>query len=144
MFEQLGLYKKVLTEVLMGNDSPCKIPGISKVIIKMLDGVALGDVKHNLDLKGNLISLGDLDSKEYKYTLEGGALKVSKNALIVMKGQKRTANLYVLQGTIVIGDVVVASKSMTNCDVTRLWHLRLGNTSENGMTELSRKGLLDV
>ena len=29
----------------------------------------------------------------------------------MMKGQKRTANLYVLQGTTVIGDVVVASKS---------------------------------
>ena len=129
--------------VLMGNDSPCKI-GISKVIIKMFDGITLGDVKHDLDLKKNLISLSAaLDSKGHKYTGEGRALKVRKGALIVMKGQKRTANLYVLQGTTIIGDVVVASKSMTDCDVTRLWHMRLGNMSENGMTELSRRGLLD-
>ena len=86
MFEHLGLYKKVLTEVLMGNDSPCKIAGISKVIIKMFDGIALGDVKHGLDLKGNLISLGALDSKEYKYAGEGTTLTVSKSSLIVMKG----------------------------------------------------------
>ena len=32
---------------------------------------------------------------------------------------------------------------MTNGDVTRLWHMRLGHMSENGMTELSRRGLLD-
>ena len=48
------------------------------------------------DLKRNLISLSTLDSKGYKYTGGGGALKASKCALIVMKGQKRTTNLYIL------------------------------------------------
>ena len=100
-------------------------------------------MKHIPNLKRNLILLSALNSKRYKYTGEGGALKVSKGALVVMKGQKRTANLYVLWDTTLTCDAIVASKSMTNGDVTRLWHMHLGHMSENGMTGLSRRGLLD-
>ena len=45
----------------------------------------LANVKHIPDLKRNLILFGTLDSKGYKYTSEGGALKLSKGALVVMK-----------------------------------------------------------
>ena len=119
--------------------------GVGIVRIKMFDEIVrmLADVKHVPDLKRNLISLSTLDSKGSKYTSEGGALKVSKGALVVMKGQKRTANLYILYGTTITGDAVVASKSMTDGDVTRLWHMRLGHMSENGMNGLSRRGLFD-
>ena len=55
-----------------------KIAGVGTVIIKMFDGtfIMLADVKHIPDLKRNLILLSTLDSKVYKYTDEGGALKV--------------------------------------------------------------------
>ena len=131
--------------VLMGNDAFRKIAGVGAVKNKMLNGtvIMLGDVKHVLDLKRNLVSLSTLDSKEYKYTGEGGVLKVRKGALVMMKGHKRTANLYILQGTTVTGDGVVSSKSMTYGDVTMLWHMRLRHMSEKGMIELSRRGLLD-
>ena len=33
--------------------------------------------------------------------------------------------------------------SMIDGDVTKLWHMRFGHMSDNGMIELSRKGLLD-
>ena len=74
--------------VLMGNDASYKIASVGTVRIKMFDGIVrkLGDVKHVPDLKRNLISFSTLDSKGYKYTSEGGALKVTKGALIVMKG----------------------------------------------------------
>ena len=32
---------------------------------------------------------------------------------------------------------------MTDGDVTKMWHMRLRNMSENGMAELSKIGLLD-
>ena len=97
----------------MCNDASCNITGVGTVIIKMFDGILrmLRDVKHVPDLKWNFIFLSTLDSKGYKYIGEGGTLKVRKGALVVMKGQKRIANLYVLQGTIVTSDVVDASKS---------------------------------
>lgn len=131
--------------VLMGNNVSCKIAGIGTVKIKMFDGVVrtLVDVRHVPDLKRNLISLSTLDSKGYKYTGEGGVLKVSKGALVVMKGHKRSANLYVLEGCTVTGDATVTALSMSDGDVTRLWHMRLGHLSENDMAKLSRRRLLD-
>ena len=73
--------------VLMGNDASYKTTGVGTVRIKMWDGIVrmLVDVKHVPYLKRNLILLSTLDSKGYKYTREGGALRVSKVALIVMK-----------------------------------------------------------
>ena len=75
-------------KLVNSNDAPCKIVGIGTFRIKMFDGIvrALEDVKHAPNLKRNLISLSTLDSKGYKYTGEGRALKISTGALIVMKG----------------------------------------------------------
>ena len=73
----------------MGNNASYEVTGIGTVHIKMFDRVVLtlGDVKHVPDLKTNLISLITLDTKGYKYTSEGEVLKISKGALVVMKGQ---------------------------------------------------------
>ncbi|GKC05160.1 transposable element, partial [Tanacetum coccineum] len=76
----------------------------------------LTDVCHVPDLKKNLISLGVLDSKGFKYTGENGVLRVLKGALVVMKATK---------------------------DLTKLWHMCLGYMNEKGMVILSKRGLLD-
>ncbi|KAG8480907.1 hypothetical protein CXB51_025473 [Gossypium anomalum] len=47
------------------------------------------------------------------------------------------------QGSTVTGDAAVASSSLSDDDITKLWHMRLGHMSENGMVELSKRGLLD-
>ncbi|KAG8474635.1 hypothetical protein CXB51_031278 [Gossypium anomalum] len=46
-------------------------------------------------------------------------------------------------GSTVTGDAAVASSSLSDDVVTRLWHMRLGHMSENDMIELSKIGLLD-
>ncbi|KAG8478499.1 hypothetical protein CXB51_028393 [Gossypium anomalum] len=131
--------------VLMGNNASCKITGVGTIKVKMFDGVVrtLSDVRHVPELKRNLISLSTLDSKGYRYTAESGVLKISKGSLVVMKGQRKIAKLYVLQVSTVTGDATVASSSLSDDDITKLWHMRLGHMSENGMTELSKRGLLD-
>ncbi|KAG8499626.1 hypothetical protein CXB51_006086 [Gossypium anomalum] len=131
--------------VLMGNNASCKIAGVGTIKVKMFDGVVrtLSDVWYVPELKRNLISLSTLDSKGYRYTAERGVLKISKGSLVVMKGQRKTAKLYVLQGSTVTGDAAVASSSLSDDDITKLWHMRLGHMSENGMVELSKRGLLD-
>ena len=80
--------KSVKCVMLMGNNAFCKIVGIRIIKIKMFDGVVrtLGDVRHVPDLNRNLILLSTIDSKGYKYTGEGGVLKVSEGVLFVMKG----------------------------------------------------------
>ncbi|KAG8490426.1 hypothetical protein CXB51_013710 [Gossypium anomalum] len=131
--------------VLMGNNASCKIAGFRTIKVKLFDGVVktLSDVRHVPELKRNLIFLSTLDSKGYRYTAENGVLKISKDSLVVMKGQRKTAKLYVLKGSTVTGDVAVVSSSLSDDDITKLWHMRLGHMSENGMVELSKRGLLD-
>ena len=131
--------------VLIGTNASCKVVGIGTVRIRMFDEVVrtLGDVRHVHDLKRNLISLSILDAKGYKYTGEGGVLRISKGGLVVMKGHQNTAMLYVMQGSTIIGDVVVASRSLSEDDIMKLCHMHLRHMSENGMVELSRRVLLD-
>ncbi|KAG8491577.1 hypothetical protein CXB51_014857 [Gossypium anomalum] len=131
--------------VLMGNNVSCKIAGVGIIKVKMFDGVVrtLSDVRHVPELKRNLISLSTLDSKGYIYTAESTVLKISKGSLVVMKGQRKTAKLYVLQGSTVTGDATVTSSSLSDDDITKLWHMRLGHMSENGMVELGKRRLLD-
>ena len=61
----------------------------------------------------------------------------------MMKGQRKIAKLYVLQGSTVTGDAAIAFSSLSDDDITKLWHMCLGHMSENGMAELSKRGLLD-
>jgi hypothetical protein len=86
----------------------------------------------------NLISLVTLDSLGYKYSGEGGVIRVSKGSLVVMKGNK-VDGLYFLQGSIVTSSVIVSSSDDPDLDATRLWHMRLGHMSERGMTILSKQ-----
>ena len=129
--------------VLMGNNMSCKVIGIGTVKIKMHDGVVrtLTEVRHIPELKKNLISLGTLDSQGCKYSAEGGVLKVSKGALIVIKG-KLVNGLYLLQGSTVVGAAAVSSSHNSELDTTHLWHMRLGHMSEAGMSILSKRDLL--
>ena len=67
-------------------------------------------------------------------------LKITKGSFIMMKGHLRHAKLYVLEGLTIIGDTTITSSEL---DKTTLWHLRLGLMSENGLAELSKRGLID-
>ncbi|KAG8473056.1 hypothetical protein CXB51_034969 [Gossypium anomalum] len=72
------------------------------------------------------------------YTTESEVLKISKGSLVVMKGQRKTTKLYVLQGSTVIGDVAVVSSSLLDDDITKLWHMRLDNGLEFCSDEFNR------
>jgi hypothetical protein len=90
-------YKLVTSSIVtMGNGAHCKITGIGNVIIKIFDGVVrtLCDVIHLPKVEKNMISLGTLDSNGYGYKFEGGVMKVTKCAMVVMKGQKNSKNIY--------------------------------------------------
>ncbi|KAG8496828.1 hypothetical protein CXB51_008136 [Gossypium anomalum] len=131
--------------VLMENNTSCKIAGVGTIKVNIFDGVVrtLSNMRHVPELKRNLISLSTLDSKGYRYTAESGVLKISKGSLVVMKGKRKIAKLYVLQGSTVTSDAAVVSSSLSDDDITKFWHMRLEHMSENGMVKLSKKGLLD-
>lgn len=43
-----------------------------------------------------------------------------------MKGQKVNCCLYILQGSIVSGGAAISTSSMSESDMTKLWHMHLG------------------
>ena len=101
------------SSVRMGNNASCKVIGIGTIKIKMFDNVVrtLREVRHVLEMKKNLISLGTLDSKGYSYKSEHGIMNVSKGAMIVMRGQKISGNIYKLLGSTILGGVAAVSES---------------------------------
>ena len=131
--------------ILMGDSTPHKIVGIGSIQIKISDGVirTLTNVRHIPTMTRNPISLSTLDLKGYKYSAGGGVMNVSIGSLVVMKGDLKSANLYLLRGTTILGSVATISKSLSDSDATKLWHMRLGHMSELGLVELSKRGLLD-
>ncbi len=78
-----------------------------------------------------MISLGTLDSLDYEYRGKCGVLKVSKGALVVMKGVKCNS-LYIMQGSTITGTSAVGSMEK-DIDHTMLWHMKLGHMSERGL-----------
>ena len=114
------------------------------VRIKMHNGVVrtLTDVRHILEIKKNLVSLGTLDAKRYKYSSKDRVMKVSRDALVAMKAKRLFSNLYVLQGATVIGSVAVSTSSISDSKLTKLWHMRLGYMGERGLLLLSKRGLI--
>ncbi|KAG8472135.1 hypothetical protein CXB51_036415 [Gossypium anomalum] len=47
------------------------------------------------------------------------------------------------ESSTVTGDAAAAFSSLSDDDITKLWHMHLGHMSENDMAELSKRGLLD-
>ncbi|KAJ9542762.1 hypothetical protein OSB04_029268 [Centaurea solstitialis] len=131
--------------VMMGNNDSCPIIGKGTIRIRMHDGITrtLGDVRYVPELRRNLISLSTLDRNGYEFIGKNGVVRVKRGALLMMKALRKTANLYILQGQTVTGDVAVASKNVSDGDLTKLWHLRLGCMSLGGMIELSQRELLN-
>ncbi|KAG8498724.1 hypothetical protein CXB51_005090 [Gossypium anomalum] len=93
---------------------------------------------------GELLVASVNDSKCLKVFLMGNnaSCKIAGVGTIKVKmfdGVVRTLS----DGSTVTGDAAVASSSLSDDDITKLWHMRLGHMSENGMVELSKRGLLD-
>jgi hypothetical protein len=72
---------------------------------------------------------------------------ISHGALIIAKGSKLNG-LYILKGSTVISNALVTS--VETADITKLWHLKLGNVTERVIvwlpprdpTVLAKQGLL--
>ena len=114
----------------MGDDHALEIAGIGTIKIKMFDGTihTIKEIRHVKGLKKNLLSLGERDSHGCKTHVENGTMKIARGALVSMKAEKISANLFMLKGeTLQEANACVASngeKSMM------IWHLKLGHMSE--------------
>jgi len=66
-------------------------------------------------------------------------MKMVKGAMIVMKGEKNSKNIYKLLGSTIVGGAAPVESEIDN---TVLWHMCLGHMSEQDMLELHKRNLL--
>ncbi len=136
-------FKEWKGSVKLGDDQELSVEGSGSVQVKMFDGMVRAfDAWYVPGLRKNLISLGALDKQGYSFSGEGGQVKVSRGALVVMKGRLQHG-VYILIGNSVMGTVAVSSSLEKNNDQTELWHRRLGHMSEKGLAVLGKQGLLE-
>ncbi|KAH9699088.1 Integrase catalytic domain-containing protein [Citrus sinensis] len=85
--------------VVMGNDQSCRTMEIETIRLKMFDGMIreLKEVRFVPALKKNPISVGALEAKGYKITIEDGTMKFTHGAMVILQGIWRH-NLYYLKG----------------------------------------------
>ncbi|KAH9666242.1 Integrase catalytic domain-containing protein [Citrus sinensis] len=119
-----------------GSDYSLKIGTIR---LKMFDGMVreLKEVRFVTEMKKNLISVGALEAKGYKVTIEDGTMKFTHGAMVILQGV-RHHNLYYLKGDTTDEANVVEM----HIDTTKLWHVRLGHAGEKSLQTLMRHGLL--
>ncbi|MBA0777655.1 hypothetical protein Gotri_005650, partial [Gossypium trilobum] len=114
----------------MRNDSSSKVIGIGTVQIRIHNEKikTLSDVRHVHELKKNLICLGILDLKGCRINIESNGSKVSRGALVLIKG-KKIGSLYVLKESMVI-DETRRPSSIKELNSTRLKWRQLGHRKE--------------
>ena len=68
--------------------------------------MTLTEVRHVLNLRKNLISIGMLDSKGCSFDVSGGTLRVFKENKKMLWG-KKTGGLYRLEGSVQTGGATI-------------------------------------
>ena len=128
---------KDLGKVYLANDGLLHYRGAGRMHIKTASNVMLEltSVRHVPGLKRNLISVGQLHDAEYAVLFKGGAWKITKGAMVIMKGLK-CGTLY---KTTLSKDCITLVGSEND---TMTWHRRLGHMSEKGMKMLLESGML--
>lgn len=124
-------------KVDLADGSALDIVGIGDVRIRVHnDSVRkLQKFRHVLELKKNLISVGQLDDEGHSIYFHGGKWKVIIGAIILAQDNK-TGTLYM---TINFRDTTAVVDTSVN---SKLWHLKLGHMNEKGMKVLLSKGKL--
>lgn len=96
--EWFSSYSLVNDEVILGDNSSCNVASIGTIHFKMKEGAIwkLTNMKHVLDLKKNLISLGYLENQGYNFGRHAktGILTIAKGQLIIMKGKRTTMKTF--------------------------------------------------
>ena len=97
----------------MGDDHTLEIAGIGTIKIKMFDDTirTIEEIQHVKGLKNNLLSPGQIDSHRCKTHIENEITKIARGALVLIKAEKISANLFILKKeTLQKADACVALK----------------------------------
>ncbi|KAM1149991.1 hypothetical protein ACFX2B_030215 [Malus domestica] len=133
--EFFGTYKEYdFGIVKMGNESYSKILRIGDICLRTNLGcqLMLKDVRHILDIRLNLISIGTLDRQGYYHHIGEGKLKLTKGLMVARA--RLCCTLYQSNAKVLKGELNAVEDSSLD-----LWHKRLGHMSEKGLQVLAKK-----
>lgn len=136
MFSELD--ESFRTSVKFGDDTRLSVMGKGNISIQK-SRCYLSDVFYVPGLKNNLLSIGQLQGKDYEFIIKNGTCRIQhpKKGLIaeVTMTQNRMFPLY-------FGiDVLPCFSVMVN-DQAWLWHLRYGHLNFNGLKTLCQKNMV--
>ena len=99
--------------IVVGNGNRVKIEGIGSVQLKLHYGgvKTLRNVRYVPSFSYNLISLGELASRGYKYIGNDDCCKVYKNGELVLQGKRNEKQLYLLDDVLVKANDRVVPKN---------------------------------
>ena len=128
---------KDLGKVYLVDDGLLHYRGAGEMHIQTASNVKfkLTGVRYVPGLKRNLISVGQLDDAGYAVLFKDCAWKITKGAMVIMKGLK-CGTLY---KTTLSKDCIALVGSEND---TMTWHRRLGHMSEKGMKMMLERGML--
>lgn len=111
--------------VLLGNNHPCKIVGMDKILIKLPNENQwlLKEAMYIHDLKRILFSVGKLDDEGYTIAFDDHSWKVTKGSMIVPR-YKMVSTLYLLTNT-----CEYSMDLAYTCEDVALWHHMLEHMS---------------
>ncbi|KAE8729067.1 putative inactive receptor kinase [Hibiscus syriacus] len=125
-----------------------EIIGVRTIKLKMYDGTikVVRDVRHVKGLKKNLLSYGLLDNNASNIETQKRIMKVFRGALVVMKGKKISANLYMLKGETVLEAEASVALCLTkvslplceHCITSKQYRLKFNTSNSRG------KGVLEL
>ncbi|GKD09476.1 retrovirus-related pol polyprotein from transposon TNT 1-94 [Tanacetum coccineum] len=127
--------------VQLGDNGKCKIRGIGKVRIQLIDGscFVLHNVRYILELKRSLISLGTLEKEGFTVKLQSGKVKVINGSRVVLIGIRRDNCVYYVDGHAMAGELNASVEEKDS--LAQVWHKRLGYMSEAGLQVQEKQGL---
>ena len=123
--------------VYLANGEALDVMGLGDIRIILPNGSVwlLQKVRQILDLRRNLISVGQLNDEGHAILFVASTWKVTKGAM-VLACEKKTSTLYMTSS---LRDTIAVAEASTD---TSLWHHRLGHMSEKWMKMLLSKGKL--
>lgn len=101
-------------DIKVGNKHKMKVEGVGSVRFKLHDGVVKTalNVKYVPNASANILSLGILTSRGYRYVAKKNTCKVYKKDKLVIRGWKNSNNICYLDGISLVGRTCLENKNL--------------------------------
>lgn len=126
--------------VKLGNNTKIIVMGRGDIKLKIRDHtVTISGVFYVPELKSNLLSIGQLQEKEFAIIIQGNCCQIRHPKKGLIAQVNMTANrLFPLH----IGDDMQTCLSSRIQDATWLWHFRYGHLNFNGLRTLQQRNMM--